>query len=249
MATTRRQGGPTRGGRDLRARVWSWYWRRRRARAGDPASFRRLLAERKAELDAISLEVEAQANASSAPEAKATEAVWSLRPACFHRRAEPGAWTDPPSGVRLDETVSVYHDGAAQSALAQRPGRGRGPNRFEIWFESYEFDGAYLSFVASIPKTLRRPRQGEKISVSLDLRASRPLKAFLRLHAQAGAGAETLYAEGELGDGSAWFDFDFSFVPFPLGADDTVWVDLILDRPRMVEFALRDFVIALEDAR
>ena len=131
--------------------------------------------------------------------------------------------------------------------LSQRRAEGAAA-RFALAFEAYEFDGAYLSLSLAVPVGLARPGPGEALRLGVDLAASRPVKVFLRLVA-ARPGARTEIAEeGELATGRSEFRFAAERAAFPIREDDALWVDLILDRPRMAALAFRDLSLSLGPA-
>ena len=117
--------------------------------------------------------------------------------------------------------------------------------RFELLFESYEFQGSYLSLALSIPDHLRRPKVGEVLAARLDALASRQVKTFLRPNMKSVDASDVLHADVQIGDGAARFEFDMSFAAFELGEKDQIWLDIIFDRPRMVELSVRGLTISL----
>lgn len=143
--------------------------------------------------------------------------------------------------------ISVYHDSDGGAfAFSQRPARVDGSSlRFELFFESYEFQGSYLSLALSIPDHLRRPKVGEVLAARLDALASRRVKTFLRLNMKSVDASDVLHADGQIGDGAARFEFDMSFAAFEPGEKDQIWLDIIFDRPRMVELSVRGLTISL----
>ncbi|MGB0928908.1 MAG: DUF6478 family protein [Pikeienuella sp.] len=234
-------------GKDLRARLFSWYWARQTARAKDAAKLRRDVLARRAELDKIAERIERRI----AHERLADEAVgdsrWITGPAFLSAPVPPRVWREPATDLSLGEGLTVFHDFEGGAfILSQRPNRARAAKRrYELFFESYEFQGSYLSFVVNVPAELKRPSMGERVVTTLEMRASRPVKAFLRLNINGARGQDTLYAEGEVGVGRSVFDFDMSFATYEMGPSDGMWLDLIIDRPRMVEFSIEDLTIAL----
>lgn len=233
--------------KDLRSRFFAWYWARQAARAGNKGDVRRRILQRRAELDKIAQKLESKiAHQRLGTEAHRGEG-WVTFPDFLLVRVEPGVWRQAQTDTRLGRGLSVFHDcNQGAYTLAQRPNRSATPkHRYELFFESYEFDGSYLSLALAVPGELRRPLTGEILVAELDLRASRPLKAFLRLNISGPRGRDVLYAEAEVGSGPQHFDFDMSFAAFELGKDDNVWLDVIVDRPRMVEFSVQDLSITL----
>lgn len=234
-----------RGG-GLRDRLFAWYWRRKAARAGSKSAAHRELMRRKAVLDGIASRLEAElATGGGAP--AAPDAVWSFAPDIFATAAPDAAVGRPESGVALCAGLNFYHDCSdGDFFVSQRPcRRPAAKNRFEIAFESFRFDGGYVSFVASPTPELRRPGPRERLILAIDVAASRPVKTFMRLHVSGSGGHETFYAEDELGGGPAAFTFDLAYAPFELTGEEKLWVDIIFDRPRMVEIVIRDLALSL----
>ncbi len=236
--------------RDFGARAFAWWWRRLARRARDPRAFLRLVERRKAVLEAVAARMERRIARGQSEPRPAPGDRWTLRPECLDAPVRPPALTDPSSGVGFGANLRLHHDGSRSAfTVSQRPARG-GPAgaRFEFFFESYEFDGAYFSLTLEAPEEFRRPRRDERIVARVDMTASWMIKGYARLKIRGRDGEETLFAEAMFGDGERRFDFDFAFVPFDLGPTDALWLDLIFDRPRMAEFAIRDLSLALEAA-
>ncbi|MEM7546310.1 MAG: DUF6478 family protein [Pseudomonadota bacterium] len=234
-------------GQDLRARAFSWYWKSLSRRIGDASRFHRLVSARRAELDEFAHRAEARIAQGRLSPGHGDKAIWRQRPDCLSVPLEQGAFIDPPSGLSLGEELAVFHDDTGGAfTVSQRPNRSAEPrNRFEVFFESYEFEGSYLSFALAVPHMPRVPQTSEQLRLDIDLVASRPMKGFVRLNLQSSNATDILYSEGTLGQGVMQFDFDLSFAAFALKEDDKIWVDIILDRPRMMEFDLRDVSLAL----
>lgn len=233
--------------RSLRDRAFAWYWERQAKRATDLSAFRQLTLRRRAELDRIATKVEARLTRASESETPSPGAEWTWRPDFFLAPQDQTIWTNPPSGLRPGAGLSVYHDSDGGAfTLAQRPARGeRSTLRYEIFFESYEFRGSYLSLAMGVPDHVRRPKAGEILVVEIDFAASRRIKAFLRLNMKTTQTSDVLHADGAIGDGRARFEFDMSFAAFEPTEKDRLWLDIIFDRPRMVEMSIRDLTLSL----
>lgn len=234
-------------GKDLRARLFSWYWGRQTARATDASKLRRDVLARRAELDAIAAQIEGRIAHRRLKNDAEGDSRWITHPDFFAAKVAPGVWREPETNLDLGSGLTVFHDFTAGAfTLSQRPNRARAPKRrYELFFESYEYDGSYISFVVDPPQHLKRPAMGERVVVALEARVSRPVKAFLRLNIKGARGSDTLYAEGDLLTGRSAFDFDMSFATYEMGPDDGLWLDIIIDRPRMVEFSIEDLTVAL----
>lgn len=230
----------------LRDRLFAWYWARRVKSAKDLRRLRREVLRRRSELDRIAARTEA-AIARREPAADKA-AVWRLRPEIFTEPQNPSIWSTPVAGARPARGLSVFHDiqGGAFT-LSQRPNRGDG-GRFELFYESYDFDGEYLSLAIAIPDALRRPKAGEALRLTLDCAASRPIKTYFRFNLSSTQHRDALNTEAVLGEGRSEIGFDMAFASFEPGEGDAIWLDLIFDRPRMLEFSIRDFDLRLTAA-
>lgn len=231
----------------LRDRMFAWYWERRARQAKDLSSFRSLLLRRRSELDRIARRTETALARGGARAPTPSAAIWTHHLDVFDEPQSPSTLVDPPSGSHPSRGLSIYHDAARGGfTLAQRPSRAKAAGRrFELFYESYDFAGAYLSLAVAIPDDLRRPQVGEVLRVFVDLSASRLIKTFVRLNLASPNRNDVLHADGELGHGGRVFDFDLAFAAFEPQEGDKIWLDLIIDRPRMVEFALRDLEVRL----
>ncbi|MGB0507093.1 MAG: DUF6478 family protein [Pikeienuella sp.] len=234
-------------GKDLGSRIFAWYWAKQAARVENTGEVRTKILQRRAELDKIAQKLESRiAHQRLTPDAKKGEG-WTTYPDFLLVRVEPGVWRQVSSDTKFGRGLSVFHDCSSGAyTLAQRPNRSESAkHRYELFFESYEFNGSYLSMALAVPGDLRRPLTGEVLQAVVDMRSSRPLKAFLRLNISGPRGRDVLYAEAEVGSGRQSFEFDMSFAAFELSKDDNIWLDFIVDRPRMVEFSVQDMSISL----
>lgn len=238
------------GGRrpDIWTRLFGWYWRRQARLTNNPRALLRVLEERRAVIETLATRMEAKISDREAPVIPVAGREWNIRPEYLIHAREGGSIASPQSGLYLDPLLSVHHDDTAGSFLiSQRPTRTRdGATGFEIYFESYEFSGGYFSFSLDAPDDAARPSSSERLVFTIDLRARWPMRGYVRLNLQSVHGRETLYADAMLGEGEARFAFDLAFAPFELTQSDTIWVDLILDRPRMTEFTVADMTLSLE---
>lgn len=230
---------------DFLGRAFERYWRRRLARARDLPAFLARLRARRATLEAVEAAAEARLRGAEAAPALGPGEVWAARPAALDAALPVGAFAAPPTGTWLGSDLALHHDAAAgRFAVAQRPAP-EGPRRFGLCFEAYEFDGAYVSFAFALAPALRRPGPGERVRLRLELVASRPMRAFPRLaYARPGLSA-AIPAEGEVGGGAATFAFDPGHATPPILGDDALWLDLVIDRPRMAELRLLDLRVSL----
>lgn len=239
---------------DLGARAFAWYWRRRAERARDPASVLREVDARRRALDRVATRLERRVT-KAAPKPRfadddAENVIWRLRPEAFKHRVEPGYIANPPSGSYFGNALSIHHDADAEKSgllITQRPRRpnGAGP-RFDVFFESYEFDGAYVSLTLETHSEPRRPTPSERLVFAADVFARSSVRAYIRLNLRGRDGTEVMYGDAMLGDGPAEVAFDLAFAPFALTQEDEFWVDLIFDRPRMTEFTVADMSLRLE---
>ncbi|MFN3262724.1 MAG: DUF6478 family protein [Pikeienuella sp.] len=234
-------------GGGLRERLFARYWRRQFRAARDMGAFLAVVRRRQAELAGFA--ARAEARLAPAPPPPAPGARWSWRPDALLRPLSPAALLRPEPGAALGAGLALHHDAGPGAAfmLAQRKVEGAA-SRFALAFEAYEFDGAYLSLSLAPPADLPHPRPGEAVRLEIDLAASRPVKAFLRL-VVARPGARTEIAEeGELASGRHAFRFAAERAAFPVREDDSLWLDLILDRPRMAALTFRDLSLSLGPA-
>lgn len=231
--------------RDPGARLFAWIWRRRFRRAKDPSALLQLLRRRRAALEVFARRAESRLADTRARPDPLDGAVWTHRPGCLQASISPSAVIGPVSGAGFGDHLTLHHDAAEGGfALNQRPNRAGAP-RFELHFESYEFGGSYVSLALGVPTPHRRPGVGERFRLDIDLAASRPAKAFLRLNFARPGGVEAVTRAAELGAGLAVFHLDPAHAAGALREDDTIWLDLIIERPRMLEFSIREMALSL----
>ena len=171
--------------------------------------------------------------------------AWQIRPAVFLGALPVGGSGDVGSGSRICPGLDLFHD-ATEARLLWR--QETGAEGAALRLTAYQFDGAYLSLATGVPEAqAATARAMHLLTVSVEARATRPIGLLLRLNASAKRGQQTLHADRILSEETQRLE-----IPFELGALTldheaglTLWVDLILHRPRMCEVVLHDIALTL----
>lgn len=237
---------PDKPGGDLTTRAFGWRWRRGADRAQSLRAFRRRVEARRAELDAIANRIDARIASGKVDDGRDDGALWLHRPECLIRPISSPVRADPPTNSAIGSDLHAHHDCREGVFLvAQRPNKAKSPRtRFELAMESFEFDGAYYSLTFALPERLLRPRPGDLLRLSVDFAATRWIKLFVRLNMRGADGSDGLTAIREVRRGEEVFDFDMKFADSrALGGE--LWVEMIFDRPRMIDLTVRDLSLSL----
>ena len=159
----------------------------------------------------------------------------------------------PETGRRLGQEMRIWHDGGPRAALILRQVPNGGATDlapFGIVLESFDFSGSYVSLAFDLPADAARGLSRSHI---------------LRIEAQTGAEAEGqgLVARLNITNGPNTdtatrpmqppapgrsmvqvVEFDLSALPINQGRIDRLWLDLILDHPRMNTLRLRYLILS-----
>jgi hypothetical protein len=168
---------------------------------------------------------------------------WSWRPDVWQGRLPvPGLASVAPA-TAFGETLRLFHDCPHHEVgLRQRrnPG-GEGLPPFALDLDVFGFEGSFLSLALDLPPEAALGL-GPRHLIRLEIRAEaeRPLSLYVRLNLRQGPNVEPLVRHVRLDRDWLRVEFDLA----PAGPDarriDAIWLDLILEAPRMNRVTLRD---------
>jgi hypothetical protein len=144
------------------------------------------------------------------------------------------------SGARLCRHVELHHDGDAGAIrCAGLPGPA-------LSLSCGAFGGSYLSLAVEVPEALAtRFGPGKVLRLHLDVNASRPITAFLRLNIGSADGHEVLYETLVVHRGGRTAAFDLDGMRLPFDGRLHAWADVIFARPGNAEIAIPELRLRL----
>lgn len=171
---------------------------------------------------------------------------WSWRPDLWRGPlARPGL-ASPGRKAALDAQVTLFHD-CPQAEVAARQIRNRkerdlAPYRLAI--EVFSFEGSFLSLSVELPKDAAQHMTGQHlICVDTLIDSEHPIAMFARLNVQHGPNAEQVLRQMDMSWPSTAIDFDLAHLPLNERRIEKIWLDLIIENPRMNRIVLRDLTI------
>jgi hypothetical protein len=170
---------------------------------------------------------------------------WWWRPGPWRSPLCPGTVDGPASGQRIDDLVSLFHDGAAAGiALHQTPaGATAAEASFAIALEVGEFAGNFVSLAIDLPPAATEGL-GRRHILYAGIRAetAEPCPLFVRLNLRHGPNAEKIVRE--IGPAAPVAEFDLAQSDIDERRLTSVWLDLIADRPVNNEVRYLDVILA-----
>lgn len=172
---------------------------------------------------------------------------WDWRPEiCSGPLAVPGL-----SGVQnkavLGQELRIFHDcPLGEINLRQiRNNRDQGPSPFGLQAEVFGFDGSFLSLVIDLPDSaVAGLTRRHLVQFAATVECERPMTIFARLNIRHGPNTEQITRELDPGLRDIAVDFDLAYSRLNEKRVERMWLDLILDDPRMNRITLRDVTLS-----
>ncbi|MDO5613090.1 MAG: DUF6478 family protein [Paracoccus sp. (in: a-proteobacteria)] len=178
---------------------------------------------------------------------------WRWRPTLMAARTWRLGLAAPDSGRRLGQEMRIWHDGGAGAPLILRQTANIGTTDlapFGVVLESFGFAGSYVSLTFDLP-----PESAQGLTRSHILRIEAQIGAesegqglMARLNITHGPNTDTVTLPMHPpGPGPAEVqvaEFDLSDLPINETQISKLWLDLILDHPRMNVLHLRDLIVS-----
>lgn len=165
---------------------------------------------------------------------------WGFSPKLQNGITQDGLSGKILTGTALGEHVTLHHEADGAAFSVHRPDDyGAG-----LVFEFKEFAGEYFSLAFEVPVegVLALGRQG-LVRLNLRTRLSEQTKAYARLNLCHGPNTEQIVRMIDIGEGESFVEFDMFYTEFEQNRAASAWIDLIINDPAHMSFALEEVVI------
>lgn len=171
---------------------------------------------------------------------------WSLRPSPWTKPISPHGRVGFQSPTPIDDAVTLYHDCAAPELGYRqiRNARSQGP-RYALSIEIYRFSGSFISIVQDLPaNAASQLTLSHYFTVKIAVESEQELELFARLNLENGPNTEQIVREMALQNGMALAEFDLAYANVNEKRVEKIWLDLILEAPRMNRLVIWDMTVA-----
>lgn len=203
----------------------------------------------RSELDALILQANSRltrpvAGSTHFPKPLGTD--WSWRPELWrYPQPRPGV-ASAPRKARINDEATLFHDCPRQEISTRqiRNTRKHDLSPFSLAVEVFGFEGSFLSLSIELPQeAVQGLTRQHLIRVDCHIEAERPQELFARLNIRHGPNAEQVLRKLDPTGPSNSVDFDLAHLPLNERRMDKVWLDIILDNPRMNRIVLQDLTV------
>jgi hypothetical protein len=170
---------------------------------------------------------------------------WSWRPDLWRGPLAARGVAGVANRTRLGDEVTAYHDcPRAEIALRQiRNTDAADLAPFAVALDVFGFGGSFLSLAIDLPDSaVEGLRKRHLIRVEVHAVQDRPVEMFARLNIRHGPNTEQLVQEIRSGEQVA--EFDLAHTRVNEKRIESLWLDLIIDRPAMNRILFKDIILA-----
>ncbi len=168
---------------------------------------------------------------------------WSWRPDLWRTPLTRRGIAPASRKERLDAQVTLFHD-CSQADIGMQQIRNRRDKDlapFSMVVEAFDFQGSFLSLSVELPtEAATRLTRQHLMRVETMIESERPTVLFARLNIQHGPNAEQVLRELDLSAPSTAVDFDLAHLDLNERRIEKLWLDLIIEEPRMNRVVFRD---------
>ncbi|MDK3071499.1 DUF6478 family protein [Sedimentitalea sp. JM2-8] len=172
---------------------------------------------------------------------------WSWRPAPWRGPLPIPGISPIPDKFSLSDDVKLFHD-SANPELTLRQVRNRSERDlapFGLRLDAFHFDGSFLSLVVDLPKEACDGLSlFHLVRVDTVIEQERPSAVLARLNIAHGPNVEQLVLGIPERKRDASLEFDLACSRINDRRINGIWLDLILETPRMNQIILRDLTFA-----
>ncbi len=171
---------------------------------------------------------------------------WSWRPELWRGPLPRPGLAAIPRKAPMDDRVTIFHDcPMAEIGLLQvRNSDEKDLAPYGLVIETFEFAGTFLSVSVELPSEAVSDFTGHhQLRVSVLADCERPTGLFARLNIQHGPNTEQVLRDISPDQAPATADFDLSNLNLNVRRIEKIWLDLILQEPRLNRVVLRDLTM------
>jgi hypothetical protein len=176
------------------------------------------------------------------------QAEWGARPRFLTQRVERMHVPRPETGTTLAGDLRLYHDCPLREIVLCQQAQETGPTPFALTLETLAFEGSFLSLVIELPpEAAQGLRVRHVVSARLRIRAERDTRIFARINVRHGPNTEQQVNQIDL-NAQEWHDqlveFDLAYTRIAEKRVESLWLDLIIEKPAMNRVVLADVVLS-----
>ncbi|WP_347266304.1 DUF6478 family protein [Paracoccus sp. (in: a-proteobacteria)] len=172
---------------------------------------------------------------------------WRWRPGVMAAQLSPRGLAAPDSGTRLGDGAAVWHDCPEAALILDQIGNP-GPtdlSPFGLRLEAFGFAGSFLSLSLDLPAAaLHGLTRGHVLRLETELVAERALRLFARLNICHGPNVEEMTLQFDPPEPGRQcqrvLEFDLAYMQMQENRLERIWLDLILEAPRMNALEIRE---------
>lgn len=172
---------------------------------------------------------------------------WTWRPGMWRfPLAQPGRCA-VETGTQLDDAVKLFHDCTLSEMTVRqvRSQREADLAPFAVQIDVLEFQGSFLSLVIDVPaEPLTDLTREHILRIDGVVQTERPLELFARLNLRCGTRTEQVVQELPVQDDMCFAEFDLAYAGVDDSRIDAIWLDLIIENPRMNQVTVRDVTLS-----
>ncbi len=168
---------------------------------------------------------------------------WCWRPDLWRTPLPRSGVASAPRKAVMDSHVTLFHDCTlSEIGLRQtRNARDKDLAAFGLGIEVFGFNGSFLSLTVDLPVEVTQGLTKQHlIRTDIHTETERPLNILARLNIQHGPNTDQVLRALDQTNTTNVVDFDLAHLPLNERRIDKVWMDLILESPRMNRVTLRD---------
>ena len=172
---------------------------------------------------------------------------WSWRPQLWQRALASKGVSAVDNNTMLGNAVTIFHDcQISELTLRQlRNTREEDLAPFGLCMDVFKFDGTFLSLALALPpKSCKNLTRRHLLRMDAVIETESPLKIFARLNVRHGPNTEQIACELLLNDGKTMVEFDLAYSNLNEKRVESMWIDLIFERPKMNQVTLRDMIFS-----
>lgn len=171
---------------------------------------------------------------------------WAWRPELWRMPMTVPGLASVPRKAQLDERIAMFHD-CQLAEISLRQIRNFDDNDlapFGLAVDTFEFRGTFLSISVELPDAAAAGLTRQHVvRAGVTARHEHPAGLFARLNIQHGPNTEQVLREIQPDRTVAVVDFDLAHLDLNEKRVTKIWLDLILQAPRLNRVLLRDLTL------
>ena len=170
---------------------------------------------------------------------------WSWRPDLWRGPLAVQGIAGVTNRTELGDEVKVFHD-CPRAEIGLRQIRNRDAADlapFAVALDVFGFEGSFLSLAVELPPDAAHGlRKRHLLRIEVTAQQDRPVEMFARLNIRHGPNTEQLVQE--IRPDAPIAEFDLAYTNLNEKRVESLWLDLIIDRPSMNRIVFKDLTFA-----